>query len=76
MNNGNFWLKDGKRSVGGSGPLGWAAIAFVGILLYAYAPPFQAAVNNIVTFLVGATLLVGLVALLVIAANSKPRGRW
>lgn len=76
MNNGNFWLKDGKRSVGGSGALGWAAVALVSILLYAYAPPFKAAVNGVLAFLIVAVLVVAIVAVLVLAAKSQSRRRW
>ena len=50
MGSGHFWLKDGNRSVGGSGPLGWAALALTLVLMYLFVPPFTQLVDGIVEF--------------------------
>lgn len=72
MNNGNFWIKDGRRSIGGSGAQGWVALAIAALLLYAFVPPFREAVNGLllIALVVGGAILV-----VYILANSR-RGRW
>lgn len=49
---GNFWLKNGDNSIGGSGLQGWAAFGLALVLLYVAFPPFHEFVNDLVTLLV------------------------
>lgn len=46
----NFWIKDGDRSIGGSGPLAWAAFALTLVFLYLFVPPFTKLVDDIIHF--------------------------